>query len=183
MVVSHKRPDVLRSLLSVVKGHLAEEVVAHVGVSNVVDDVVDHWAERPVNSAECSPEPIPLAAAKVRHENVRVLEECDEHQVCVGDHVRGDVVLRHGLKAESVDGVGDACTGCEESKVGGDDVHAVALCEHLMEYSHGWRSRFGGGSAVCRQVVRNYSILGVRVSQRFMLVCNGCNTLSIEILR
>lgn len=122
-----------------VEGHLAEQVVAHVRVGDVVDNVVDDGAERPVNGAKGSPEPVPLTATEVRHEDVCVLQVGDEHQVGVGDHVRHDVVLAHGEKAERVDGVADAAEGGEEADVGGDDVHAVTLFEHLAgPCARGW---------------------------------------------
>lgn len=88
VVVAEESSNVLRRLLRVVKRHLAEQVVAHVGVGDVVDHVVDDGAERSVHSAERAAEPVPLAAAEVRHEHVGVLQVGDKYEIGVGDHER-----------------------------------------------------------------------------------------------
>lgn len=171
VVLPQEGSDVLRGLLRMVKGHLAEEVVTDVGVRDVVDDVVDDGSERPVYSAKRSAEPVPFAAAEVRQKHVRVLQIRDEHEVRVGDHEWHDVVLGYGHEAEGVDGVPDAGEGREEPDVGGDDVHAVALLEHLSknnywEGTRWWKGpleRGGWGEGILREVSLHACMCGVKM--------------------
>ena len=56
-----------------VEGHLREEVVAHVGVRDVVQRVVQQRPEGSVYCAQGASQPAPLLPAEVRHEHVGVL--------------------------------------------------------------------------------------------------------------
>jgi hypothetical protein len=85
----------LGGLLGMVKWHLGEEVVAHVGVHNVVEGTVQEGSERSVHSAQCTTQPRPLLVSKVGHVDVSVLQESDEHQVIVDHHVGQKVVATH----------------------------------------------------------------------------------------
>jgi hypothetical protein len=83
------------SFLCVVEWHLGEEVVTDMGVDNVVEGVVEDRSKGAINSAECTTEPIPFFATEVRHEDISVLQESDQHEVVVHDHVGDEVIGRN----------------------------------------------------------------------------------------
>mmetsp|Transcript_18937 Transcript_18937/g.57203 ORF Transcript_18937/g.57203 Transcript_18937/m.57203 type:complete len:351 (-) Transcript_18937:144-1196(-) len=70
--------------------HLAEEVVCHMGVSDVVVEVVQD-AIGAVHSGQGTPQPVPLLAIVVGQRLVGVLQLRDHHQPVVDDEV-GDAV-------------------------------------------------------------------------------------------
>ena len=76
VVRSQHLAHTLSRLLCVVERHGTEEVVYDVGVGDVVEGMVEHGPEGPVDGAEGAPEPGPLLAAEVRREDIyRVVSE------------------------------------------------------------------------------------------------------------
>ena len=67
-------------------------MVADVRISDVVESMVEDGTERAVDSAESTPEPVPLLPTEVGHEYVGVLEVGDEDEVVV-DYGVGDQVV------------------------------------------------------------------------------------------
>src|SRR3546814_8217670 len=90
-------------LLSVVERHLGEQVVADVGVGDVVHGVVKHRSERAIDSAKSTTEPVPLLVAEMWDERVGVLQVRDQHQVVVDDQEWQEVVHGHLVDAKGVD--------------------------------------------------------------------------------
>ena len=82
-----------QSHLRVVVRHGGEQVVADVGVSNVVECNVQE-AVGSVNGGQSSTQPLPLRVIVVRQGRVRVLQQRDHDQPHVDHQVRGNVDLR-----------------------------------------------------------------------------------------
>ena len=110
--------DGLRSFLRMVEGHLGEEVVAHVCVSDVVQAVVHNEAERSIHGTQSSTEEIPLLPTEVRNVRGGMLEVGDEHQVVVGHHQRRQVVRPHAAPTEGLDSVAHNGQHTEETGIG-----------------------------------------------------------------
>lgn len=142
MVISKELSNVFGGLLGMIEGHLAEQMVAHVGVCDMVEDVVNNRPKGSVYGTQGTTEPVPLVAPEMRHEDISVLQVCDEHQVRVGDHVGYDVKRSNGCEPEDVHRVDDAAQAHKKSDVGDHDVHAVAVAKHLScPYQEEARSR------------------------------------------
>lgn len=90
--------NVNSGLLSVVEGHLGEEVVADVSVHNVVQSVIQQRAEGAVDSAQSTAQPVPLLSAEVGHEHVSVLQVGDQHQVIVHNGVGDQIEVSNSGK-------------------------------------------------------------------------------------
>jgi hypothetical protein len=121
--------DLLGSLLSMVEGHLGEQMVAHMRVNDVVEGVIQEGAEGSVDSAESTAQPVPLGAAEMGHVDIRVLKVRDEHQMVVGDHVGDNVVHQHRIESEDADAVHEQVHGHEESDISLNDQPVVAFVE------------------------------------------------------
>lgn len=76
-----------------VVGHLGEEVVRHVGVCNVVEEVVQE-AVGTVHRGQSPTQPVPLLAPIVGQPWVCVLQQRDHHQPEVHNQVRHHVDLQ-----------------------------------------------------------------------------------------
>ena len=72
--------------------HVAEEMMCHVGVGNVMMDVIQE-PEVAIHSAEGALEPAPLLASVVGKTNIRVLEVSNQDQPEVDHDVRHKVGL------------------------------------------------------------------------------------------
>ena len=81
-----------RHLCMVVR-HGGEKVVTDVGVSNVVEHMVQE-AVGAVHRGQGTAQPLPLLVVVVRQGGVRVLQQRDHDQPHVDNQVRGDVHLR-----------------------------------------------------------------------------------------
>jgi len=88
-----------------VERHFTEEMVAHVSVNNVVEGVIQQRAEGSINSAQSSSEPVPLLSSEMWHENISMLQICDQNQVIVCDSQWNQVQKGHISKAIGVDSV------------------------------------------------------------------------------
>jgi hypothetical protein len=73
--------------LSMIEGHLGEQMMADMSISDVMHGVIQDWSEGTIDGAESSSQPVPFLSTEVRHEDIGVLEESDQNQVVVGDHV------------------------------------------------------------------------------------------------
>lgn len=109
--------DVLGCLLCVIKGHLAEDVVAHVRVCYVVEYVIEHNTERAVDCAKSTAKEGPLLSTEVRNVRCSVLQVRDEYQIQVCDGKREQIVEGDGAEAVYIGGIDDGAQHCEESCV------------------------------------------------------------------
>mmetsp|Transcript_538 Transcript_538/g.1257 ORF Transcript_538/g.1257 Transcript_538/m.1257 type:complete len:418 (+) Transcript_538:322-1575(+) len=158
VIVTHSLLDCFSCLLGVIEGNLREDVMAHVRVRDVVETVVEEGTKRAVHSAQGSAQPAPLRVIKVWHVHIGVLQERDQDQVVVGDHVRNQVV--RGDKGESVSVNAEAKEGQshEESNIRLNDLPVLIFREHHCT----WREVvgilalvFGRSSHVQHQVARH----------------------------
>ena len=90
----------LGRLLRMVERHLAEDVVAHVGVSNVVEHMVQYHTIRAIDSAQGTTQEGPLLATEVREVGGGVLQVRDQHQIQICDGQWKQVVECDGAEAE-----------------------------------------------------------------------------------
>lgn len=67
-------------------------MMAHMGVSDVMEHVVKHWSERSIDSAEGTTKPGPLLTTEVWHEHISVLKISNQHKMVVDNEVRDQVV-------------------------------------------------------------------------------------------
>lgn len=79
-----------------VVGHIREQVVSHMRVCNVVEEIVQE-AVGAVHSCKGAPEPVPLLIIVMGQLGVGVLQQGDGHQPVVDDQVWNDVHLHVSL--------------------------------------------------------------------------------------
>ena len=95
--------DMLGGLLSVVEGHVGEQMVRHMGVCDVMEEVVEDWAEGSVHCAQSPTEPGPFLFIEVRHVHIRVLQVGDQNKVKVHYQVGNEVETDPSTKSKGVD--------------------------------------------------------------------------------
>eukprot|EP00042_Codosiga_hollandica_P048048 m.531132 g.531132 ORF g.531132 m.531132 type:complete len:320 (+) comp57576_c0_seq3:110-1069(+) len=113
-------------LLSMVVGNLGEQMVGHVGVADVVEDVVQE-AVVAVDSAERALEPGPLVTAVMRNGRVRVLQVGDQHKPHVDNQIRHAVRLCDPQEAHGGPEVDERSRHGDESSIA-DDNSPVLVC-------------------------------------------------------
>lgn len=129
VVLAQNGFDSLGGLLGVVEGHLREEMVDNVSVTDVVvQNVVDTVVA--IDGTQCSAHKSECLWSVVRDGRVRVLQVGDEDEPAVDNHVGNEVVLEDGGKPKDVDRVQQGGEGREETEVGDNDVPVLAIGEH-----------------------------------------------------
>lgn len=119
----------LGGFLGVVEGHLGEEMmhdmsVTNVVVQNVVDTIVAvDGAQGTAHKSEC-------LRGIVRNGRVRVLQVGDEDEPAIDKHVRNEVVLQDCGNAKYINRVEQGGECGDETKVRDDDVPVLSIGEH-----------------------------------------------------
>mmetsp|Transcript_17392 Transcript_17392/g.66240 ORF Transcript_17392/g.66240 Transcript_17392/m.66240 type:complete len:349 (-) Transcript_17392:165-1211(-) len=101
--------------------------MADVAIRDVVEEVVQHRREGPIDRAKCAAEPVPLLGAVVGHEDVRVLQVGDHDQPVVHPHVWHPVVLQDLHDPELAAAEGEHADHQEHAHVGAHNVKVLLL--------------------------------------------------------
>jgi len=95
--------DSLGGLLSMIEGHIREQMMGHVSICDMMEEVVQGGAKGSIYCAEGTSQPGPFFVIKVWHIDICVLEVGDQDQVIVDNKIGYKVEREPGSKAKSVD--------------------------------------------------------------------------------
>lgn len=95
VVVAHHLLDGLGGFTGIVKGNSRAVVVQHVGLDDVVENVLSNKTKFSVDGGSSAPGEVPLVGFVVGHLGVRVLKKRNEHQPVVHVDVRNGPVHEH----------------------------------------------------------------------------------------
>lgn len=130
VVFANESLEMLSSFGAVVEGHLGEEVMDDMEVSDIVEEEASLPAENgPVNGSGSATLEVPFLAAVVRHDRVGVMKISD-HDEPVGDREpREAVVLDSISSTKAIAGIGNTPDHGSDTDIGHDDCIALGLGE------------------------------------------------------
>lgn len=117
----------LSTLATVVEGDTGDKVMEHMGLDNVVEDVLANEAKVTVNGSSGTTGKVPLSNVVMGEGRVRVLQVSDKDKPVVDPEVGDNVVKSNGRESPLLDGQVDKSHGSQNTNVRDDNVHKVLL--------------------------------------------------------
>ena len=77
------------------------------GISNVMEGVIQNGTKRTVHCTQCTTKPIPLFASEVRYKHVGMLEISYQNQMVIGNHKWQQVKESNIAETECIDTLND----------------------------------------------------------------------------